>query len=394
MEPEPDSPDLYFSAFLLLLPLAVFNTVSVILIITLILLICCSAIISSSEVAYFSLGPADVKTLRSTEDSKSSKRILDFIDNDKFKDRPKYLLATILISNNLINVAIILVSENLVNKFFPESFFTQAGNALHDLPFLNNIAANSWRNVVDILITVGLVTFILVLFGEVMPKVYAKLNNMRIAKMTSGVLSFLFRIFYPLSSLLVNGTDFIENRILAKSGGASTSMEEFDEAISLAVGDEKHAEEDKGILKGIIKFGDVPVKQVMKSRVDVVAVDFKDNYIELLKVINDSGYSRIPVIDEEFDNVTGILYVKDLLGHLEKGNEFEWQALIRTNVFYVPEAKKLDDLLKEFQSQKQHMAVVVDEYGGSAGIVTLEDVLEEIIGDIKDEFDQDSEVEY
>lgn len=394
MEPEPDSPDLFFSSILLLLPLVALNTVTIVLIFVLILLIFCSAVISSSEVAYFSLGPAEIKTLRSEESNKSSQRILSFIANEKAKDRPKILLATILISNNLINVAIILVSENLVNKFFSDSFFTNAGASLSAIPLLDNISVETWANVVDILITVGLVTFILVLFGEVMPKVYAKLNNLSIAKKTSGVLNVLMSLFYPLSGLLVNGTDFIENRLLAKTNNSSTSMEEFDEAISLAVGDEKHAEEDKGILKGIIKFGDVPVKQVMKSRVDVVAVDFKDKYTDLLKIINDSGYSRIPVIDEEFDNVTGILYVKDLLGHLEKGNEFEWQELIRTTVFYVPEAKKLDDLLKEFQSQKQHMAVVVDEYGGSAGIVTLEDVLEEIIGDIKDEFDQDSEVEY
>ncbi len=388
MEPEPDSPDLFYSCIFAFLPLTVFTTATTVLLFVLIFLIFCSAVISSSEVAYFSLGPADIKALKTEDNEKTSKRILSLLSNRK------YLLATILIGNNLINVAIILVSENLVNKFFPESFFTKAGMSLASLPVLDFFTAGTWSGFVDIIITVGLVTFILVLFGEVTPKVYAKINNMSIAKKTSRLLTILGSLFYPLSGVLVNGTDFIEKRLLSKSKNSTTSMEEFDEAIALAVGDEKLAEEDKGILKGIIKFGDVPVKQVMKSRVDVVAVDFREKYIDLLRVINDSGYSRIPVIDEEFDNVTGILYVKDLLGHLEKGNEFEWQELIRTNVFYVPEAKKLDDLLKEFQTQKQHMAIVVDEYGGSAGIVTLEDVLEEIIGDIKDEFDQDSEVEY
>ena len=365
----------------------VFNSVALILVFVLILLIICSAVISSSEVAYFSLGPSDLKTFQG-DSTKVSKRIL------KLLEKPGMLLATILISNNLINVAIILVSENLVSQIWPESFFTNVGARLADTPVLNNISASSWASTINVLITVGLVTFILVLFGEVMPKVYAKLNNTKIAKMTAGILVFLNNLFFPFSKLMVNGGNFIENRLLSKAGNGTTSMQDIDEAIALAVGDEKHAEEDKGILKGIIKFGDVPVTQVMKSRVDVIAVDFRIKFSELMQVIRESGYSRIPVFDEEFDNVTGILYVKDLLGHLDKGDEFEWQEIISSTVFYVPEAKKLDDLLREFQKHKQHIAIVVDEYGGTSGIVTLEDVLEEIIGDIKDEFDQDSEIDF
>ena len=365
----------------------VFSSVTLVLLFVLILLIICSAIISSSEVAYFSLGPSEIKSFNS-DSSKPSKRIL------KLLEKPGLLLATILISNNLINVAIILVSENLVSQLCPESFFSNIGIRLSETPILNNISAESWASTVNVLITVGLVTFILVLFGEVMPKVYAKLNNTKIARWTAGILTFLSSLFFPFSKLMVTGTNFIENRLLAKAGNGTTSMQDIDEAIALAVGDEKHAEEDKGILKGIIKFGDVPVKQVMKSRVDVIAVDFRIKYSELMQVIRDSGYSRIPVFDEEFDNVTGILYIKDLLGHLDKGDDFEWQEMINSTVFYVPEAKKLDDLLREFQKQKQHLAIVVDEYGGTSGIVTLEDVLEEIIGDIKDEFDGDSELDF
>ncbi len=387
MEAEPDSHSLIYSCVPLLIPLLVFNSLTVILLLVLILLIICSAVISSSEVAYFSLGPSEIKTFQG-DSTKVSKRIL------KLLEKPGMLLATILISNNLINVAIILVSENLVSQLWPESFFIEIGEKLANTAILNNISAGSWASTVNVLITVGLVTFILVLFGEVMPKVYAKLNNAKIARMTSGTLVFLNNMFFPFSKLMVNGTNFIENRLLSKAGNGTTSMQDIDEAIALAVGDEKHAEEDKGILKGIIKFGDVPVTQVMKSRVDVIAVDFRIKFSELMQVIRDSGYSRIPVFDEEFDNVTGILYVKDLLEHLDKGDEFEWQEIINSTVFYVPEAKKLDDLLREFQKQKQHIAIVVDEYGGTSGIVTLEDVLEEIIGDIKDEFDQDSEVDF
>ena len=387
MEPEPDSRSLFYSCFPLVIPLLVFNSVSLILLIVLILLIICSAVISSSEVAYFSLGPSQIKSFQG-ESTKSSKRIL------KLLEKPGMLLATILISNNLINVAIILVSENLVSQLCPESFFNNLGTRLAGTPILNNISSGSWASIVNVLITVGLVTFILVLFGEVMPKVYAKLNNAKIAKWTASTLVFLSSLFFPFSKSMVSGSKFIENKLLSIAGNGVTSMQDIDEAIALAVGDEKHAEEDKGILKGIIKFGDVPVTQVMKSRVDVVAVDFRIKFSELMQVIRDSGYSRIPVFDEEFDNVTGILYVKDLLGHLEKGDEFEWQEMISSTIFYVPEAKKLDDLLREFQKQKQHIAIVVDEYGGTSGIVTLEDVLEEIIGDIKDEFDPDSEIDY
>jgi len=387
LEAEPDSHSLIFSFLPVLIPLMVFNSVSLVLLLVLFVLIICSAVISSSEVAYFSLGPSDLKAFQS-ESTKPSRRILKLLEN------PRLLLATILISNNLINVAIILVSENLVSQLCPESVFINLGTKLSESPILNNITASTWASIINVLITVGLVTFILVLFGEVMPKVYAKLNNTKIAKWTSGILVFLSNLFFPFSKLMVNGTSFIENRVLSNTNNGITSMQDIDEAIALAVGDEKHAEEDKGILKGIIKFGDVSVTQVMKSRVDVVAVDFRIKFSELMTVIRDSGYSRIPVFDEEFDNVTGILYVKDLLGHLDKGDEFEWQERISSNVFYVPEAKKLDDLLREFQKQKQHIAIVVDEYGGTSGIVTLEDVLEEIIGDIKDEFDPDSEIDF
>lgn len=353
----------------------------------LLLLITLSALISSSEVAYFSLSPTDIKNLEDTGDKKSN-RILKLL-----KD-PNNLLATILISNNLINIAIILVMAKFLNLLIPSSFFEDAGQFLHQYIPFSYFEAQTCEQLLEVLITVGLVTFILVLFGEVAPKVYAQLKRINVARFTSRLLSILSKIFFPLTAILVSGTSLIENSFGDGANNKQTSMEDIDEAIQLAVGDDELAKEDQGILRGIVKFGDVPVKQITKSYVDVIAVDFKDKYDVLLSTAEESGYSRIPIIDDSFDNVTGILYVKDLLPYLNEGPEFEWQSLIRANVFYVPEAKKLDDLLEDFQKQKQHIAIVVDEFGGSSGIVTLEDVIEEVIGEIKDEFDGDGEIEF
>jgi len=386
LEPEPDSSYLY-SSFIFFLPLVASSSTILVLGLMLILLIIGSALVSSSEVAYFSLSHTDIKSLEDGSDSKSD-RILDLL-----KD-PNSLLATILISNNLINIAIILVMARFLDLLIPANFFARTGGFLHKNFLLSFLSIETCINLVEILITVGMVTFVLVLFGEVIPKVYAQLNRISVARTTGSLLSLLSKIFYPLSALLVSGTTFIENRVLDNTSNKQTSMEDIDEAIQLAVGDDEMAMEEKGILRGIIKFGDVPVKQITKSYVDVVAVDFTEKYDILMATAVESGYSRIPIIDESFDNVTGILYVKDLLPYLDEGPIFEWQGLIRTDVFYVPEAKKLDDLLADFQKLKQHIAIVVDEFGGSSGIVTLEDVIEEVIGDIKDEFDTDGEIEY
>ncbi len=380
MESEPDL-FLLDSIFL-----AAFSVSTLLAIVLVILLLAASALISSSEVAFFSLTPNDFKDLEE-ENSASSNRII------QLKDKPRRLLATILISNNFINVAIALVLDFIFRQFITEAMTDAWAESICSLmTFLDAAWVSS---AIHFAITVGAVTFLLVLFGEVMPKVYAKVNNVYLAKLMSGTLLILMRIFNPFSSLLVNGTSIIENRLASRSqNGNQASREDIDKAIDLTVKDQKHAKEDSDILKGIVKFGDVAVKQIMRSRVDVMAVDFKASYKELIKLIKESGYSRIPVYDEDFDHVTGILYVKDLLGHLQEGEDFEWQELIRTNVFYVPEAKKIDDLLREFQQQRLHLAIVVDEYGGSAGIVTLEDIMEEIIGDIRDEFDDEVEVDY
>lgn len=351
------------------------------------LLLACSALVSGSEVAFFSLTPNDFERLEQ-ENGPTSQRIL------ALKNKPRRLLATILISNNFINIAIVILSEFVLMKTIPKGAFDQWALfvvSLWGAPSPERVAYWSW--LIGFLITVVGVTFLLVLFGEVAPKVYAKINNLQLARLMARPITFLLRVLGPLSNALVNTTRIIEQRLASKAtAGSLASREDIDEAIELTVSQEKDAAQDVDILKSIVKFGEVTVKQIMSSRVDVVAVDFRVDYHELLRVVRESGYSRIPVYENDFDNVTGILYVKDLLGHLNEGREFEWQQLIRTDVYYVPEAKKINDLLKEFQQEHLHLAIVVDEYGGSSGIVTLEDIMEEVIGEIKDEFDDEVEV--
>ena len=249
--------------------------------------------------------------------------------------------------------------------------------------------------ILSFLITVAGVTFLLVLFGEVAPKIYANLNNIKFARFMSRPMLVLFRLFRPFSSILVHWSRKMESRfIYQRSGIDDTSKEDLDKAIELTVSSETESSEEADILRGIIKFGNVSAKQIMKSRVDVVAIEQKEPFTKLLSVIRESGFSRIPVYNEDFDNIVGILYVKDLLGHSKEDDSFNWQQFIREDVLYVPESKKIDDLLKEFQQRRIHMGIVVDEFGGSSGIVTLEDIMEEVIGEIKDEFDEDEEVDY
>ncbi len=354
-----------------------------------ILLLASSAMISSSEVAFFSLTPNDLNKLKQ-ENSKPAQRIFEVLE------KPRILLATILISNNFINIAIVLLSNHILEKILPQAICQAWAMAL--------IAGTSVEEYLTVAtlgkgihwgITVAGVTFLLVLFGEVAPKVYAKINNVQLSKRMVGTLVFLIRIFRPMSSFLVKGTNLIEKKFVKhNTNGSVTSREDIDQAIELTVRDDRNADEDMDILKSIVKFGDISAKQIMRARVDVIAVDFRTNFLDLLKLVKDSGFSRIPVFDEDFDHVTGILYAKDLLPHLEKTNVFEWQELIRTNVLYVPESKKINDLLSEFQAQRVHMAIVVDEYGGSSGIATLEDIMEEVIGEIRDEFETREDVDY
>ena len=379
-----------FLFYLYILYLSTPSVEAVLGVVVVLLLLACSALISGSEIAFFSLSSKDYEELKQSSDPRS-------VMITRLLKMPRKLLATILISNNFINIAIVILSDFILLQFIPLTTFSNwANNFINSLPIQTELSIEQVSIAINfIIITVG-ITFLLVLFGEVAPKIYAKINNVRLAKIMSQPLTILLRVFSPISSLLVSMTNVMENRLAKSSVGNSntTSREDIDDAIELTVRMEDNTEQEIDILKSIVKFGEVSVKQIMRSRVDVIAVDFRLTFPKVLKMIRESGYSRIPVYENDFDNVTGIIYVKDLLSHVHKTEKFEWQTLIRTNVLYAPEAKKIDDLLREFQRRKLHMAIVVDEYGGSSGIVTLEDIMEEIIGEIKDEFDDEPEILY
>lgn len=318
-------------------------------------LLFCSALVSGSEVAFFSLGPNEKESINSSTEGKS-KMLKDLLE------RPKRLLATILIANNFVNVGIVILSTYLTDSLMPANF------------------PPTYIFVVQVVV----ITFLLLLLGEVIPKIYANKNPLSLASFMAFPLYYIRLVLMPFSSLLVNSTNFIDKRI--KKKGHNISVDELSQALELT-SDENQDEDDQRILEGIVKFGNTEVKQVMTSRVDVVSIEEGESYAQVNEIILDAGFSRIPVHKENFDNISGLLYIKDLLPHLQK-KEFDWQKLIR-KPYFVPENKKIDDLLKEFQSMKTHLAIVVDEYGGSSGIITLEDILEEIVGDISDEFDDD-----
>lgn len=358
---DPDT-GLYFLFILLEAIFNAFTPGAIISLIVMFVLLACSALISGSEIAFFSFDPAHLHEIK-TQANKKNKLVLQLLE------KPKRLLATILISNNFVNVTIVVLSTYITAELFYLDHFP----------------------VVAFLIQVVVVTSLILLLGEIMPKIYATQNPVKFARFMAAPLRFLISLFYPLSSLLVRSTNFIDRRIARK--GHNISMSELSEAINIASQDTRQKEETK-ILKGIVKFGDIEVKEIMKSRTDVTAVDTDMDFNSLLELIVDSGYSRIPAFEESFDNIRGILYIKDLLPYLNAGKDYKWQDMLRP-AFFVPENKKINDLLQEIQEKKVHMAIVVDEYGGTSGLVTLEDILEEIVGEISDEFDEaEDEVAY
>jgi len=341
-------------------------------------LLCCSALISGSEVAFFSLNSHDVNSLKQST-SRSSKRVLGL------KENSNKLLATILIANNFINVAIILLLALVLEAVLPDMLFEK-----WDAGVLSMTGWSIGAPIISGIIKTGLITFLLVLFGEILPKIYANRNHMKVVGLTAWPLSVLQTLFAPVSKMLLASTNFIEKRLPE----SERSKSDLDKAIELTIGGDDKTQEEVDILKGILKFQDVSVTQIMKSRMDMIAVDRELGYVGLIDLFKSSGYSRFPVYAEELDNIIGIVYVKDFIGLTDEADDYNWKQYIREKVHYVPESKNIYDLLRDFQAKKMHMAIVVDEFGGSSGLVTLEDVMEEVIGEIQDEFDAEIEIPY
>ena len=323
-----------------------------ILFISWIILVICSGLISGSEVAFFSLSPSDLSEIKK-ERNNTHKTIIKNLKN------VKYLLATILVSNNIINIAIVILSSHILSSFINISVFQD--------PFFQ----------------IFLITIILLLFGEVLPKIFANRSPKLVAEKMARPLYLLGNFLFPICNVLMIISKLIEKKI--NNPNKKNVIDNLSTAISIT--SKKEDKEEAKFLKGIVQFGKTDVKQIMKSRLNVTTIETNTPFNEVISIILKSGYSRIPVFQENFDNVTGVLHIKDLLPYLKK-NDFNWESVLRKPVF-VPESKKIDDLLKEIKEKKQHMIIVVDEYGGTSGIVTLEDIIEEIIGEISDEFDQE-----
>ena len=327
---------------------------SIVAIVLALLLLLCSGFVSASEMAFFSLSPVDLSEVEE-EHHRSDTKIL------KLRGESERLLATILIANNLVNVAIIMLLNFALMQVFH--------------------FAVPW---VEFLIMTIVLTFLLLLFGEVMPKIYSAQHSLSFCRMAAPVFTVLNKVFHPLSSLLVRSKGLTE-RIMAHEAETLT-VDDLEQALELT--DKKEIAEEAGMLQGIIRFGGETVRDVMTPRVDIVDLEMRTPYPEVLKCIVENNYSRIPVYQGTEDNIKGILYIKDLLPHISKPNNFRWQTLIRPP-FFVPETKMIDDLLRDFQQNKVHMAIVVDEFGGTSGLVTMEDILEEIVGEIDDEYDDE-----
>jgi gliding motility-associated protein GldE len=324
-------------------------------IIAIIMLLACSAFISGSEVALFSLSQKDVDEIQNKDFNKGMliSRLLE---------KPKKLLATILVANNFVNIAVVIIFSSFSGRFF------------------NEIESPALRFTFEVV----LVTFFILLFGEVLPKIYANRNNMDFATKVAVPITVLNNLLSPISVPMRNGIHYIEKKLSVQKG--NFSVYQLSKALELTSQSDTTDGEQK-ILEGIVTFGNTEVRQVMSPRIDVFALNIEHEFKEIMPKIIEKGYSRIPVYKENIDQIEGILFIKDLIPHIDS-EDFNWIALLR-EPFFVPENKKLDDLLKDFQAMKSHLAIVVDEYGGTSGIISLEDVLEEIVGDISDEFDDE-----
>lgn len=327
-------------------------------IIAIVILLACSAFISGSEVALFSLSQKDIDDI-SNKDYNSGKLV------SKLLEKPKKLSTSILVANHLVNIAFVVIFSSLSQRLFYKIE----------------------SSVFDLILKIIIATFLILLFGEVLPKIYANKNNLAFAKNAAIPISFLSNILSPISVPMRNGILFIEKKLNIQKG--NFSVDQLSQALELTSQNDTTDGEQK-ILEGIVTFGNTEVRQVMSPRIDVFALNLEETFREIIPKIVEKGYSRIPVYRENIDQIEGILFIKDLIPYIDS-EDFNWTELLR-EPFFVPESKKLDDLLKDFQGMKSHLAVVVDEYGGTSGIISLEDVLEEIVGDISDEFDNEDAI--
>ncbi|MFC7356406.1 gliding motility-associated protein GldE [Jejudonia soesokkakensis] len=335
--------------------ISLITTADITSIVITVILLGCSALISGAENAFFSLSATDIE-----DPENEANRKLDVVK--KLLKKPKKLLATILVANNLINIAIVLLFASLSNLFF------------------DGITNSQIRFVIEVVV----VTFFILLFGEILPKIYASRNNMSFAFFMAYPLNVLNTLFSPLSNPMRSITLYMERKFGKQK--SNLSVDQLSQALELTDEQETTLEEQK-ILQGIVTFGNTDTKQVMKPRMDIFALNEDAAYRDIIPEIVKNGYSRIPVFKDNMDNITGILYVKDLMPYIDRKN-LEWQSLKR-EPYFVPENKKLDDLLNEFKDMKMHLAIVVDEYGGTSGLISLEDIIEEIVGEISDEFDDE-----
>lgn len=329
--------------------------VTTVLVILLLLLLCLSFCVAGAEIAFFSLTYKDINYLK-TRNQPPYKRIVSLLEN------PKALLASMLIANSLTNIGIIVLTNFIIDAYLPlHNFWLQFG------------------------VKVLVLTTIILLIAEILPKVFATQNNIRFAKDVSWIIEGVYLLFNRIGRGLVRFSDSIERRLGQKTNAAS--LEELNQAIDLTTSDEA-TEDEKNILKGIIKFGNITVKQVMKTRLDVSGIDYTMNFSDLKKKVEELHYSRLPVYNETLDEIKGIIHTKDLLPYLDEADQFDWHSVIRPP-YFIHEQKMVEDLLQEFRQKRVHFAMVVDEFGGTSGIITLEDIVEEIIGDIRDEFDEE-----
>lgn len=346
---------------------AEFNTMLIEIAVIFVLLII-NGMVASSEVAFFALSPQEKEEIKNDDNPKND-LILDLLN------KPRYVLSTVLIVISLLNISVVLLTHLVIGRFFPEDTAPiQIGSY-----FLN-------AHYMEEFITIAIDIFFILLFVDVIPITFAQSNKLRVANFMAVPINLLVKLFYPLSYFMVNASAYIEKKIRRYT---EIDTDELEQAIEMTA-DKNTTQEDINVLKGIVHFGEITAKQIMRPRLDIHALELSWTFDKVLEYVQESGYSRLPVYTDSLDKIKGVLHVKDLLKYMDMPKEFDWHLMIHEALF-IPEGKKIDDLLKDIQSTRKHLAIVVDEHGGTSGIITLEDIVEEVLGEIKDEFDDDEE---